>query len=270
MYFISNKFIFQKNVVILSNKIPFVMIQVINRALDILEFIGQDPEKPKPLGDIVKELGLNPATCANIIKTLTNRKYLDKIDRLKGYCLGSKAYALTSNTNYKKDLVDAARPELEALTKKINENSLLAVLNEDLRVAIIRASSIQDIQANTASEKKAYDSASGRLLVAMLPDEELEKFILKYDLPAPDTWKGVSSKKSFVSEVKRIRREKFAMQITNKQIVGLAVPVSKSGKVIASLSVYLPSQRFNKEKKEELLTVMNKMAGRIEKKITGI
>jgi DNA-binding IclR family transcriptional regulator len=241
------------------------MIQVVNRALDVLEYIGKDPEKPRALGDIAEKLELNAATCANIIKTLVNRRYLDKIDRSKGYCLGPMAYALSSNTNYKKDLVDAAKAELEALTKKVNENSLLAVLNEDQRIAIARASSAQAIQANTASEKKAYDSASGRLLIAMLSEADLEKFISKYGLPQPETWRSVQNKKALLSELKKIRADGYAMQITDKHIVGIAVPVFKERKVIASASVYLPAQRFNKERKEELLTILKKTATRIEK-----
>lgn len=241
------------------------MIQVVNRALDILEFVGRDPETPSTLGEIAGELELNAATCANIIKTLVTRKYLDKIDRSKGYCLGPKAYALSSNMGYRKSLVDAAQGELEALTKKINENSLLAVLNEDLRIAIARASSAQAIQANTASEKKAYDAASGRLLVATLGEQELERFIARYGLPQADAWRSVQSKKALLAELKKIRTEGYALQITDREIVGLAVPVTSRDKVVASISVYLPLHRFNKEKKNELLTLLRRTAARIEK-----
>ena len=61
------------------------MIQVINRAFDILEYIAKDPDKPKALGEIASDLDLNAGTCANIIKTMVARKYLEKIDKQKGY-----------------------------------------------------------------------------------------------------------------------------------------------------------------------------------------
>lgn len=241
------------------------MIQVVNRALDILECVGRNPETPKTLGEIAGELELNAATCANIIKTLVNRKYLDKIDRSKGYLLGPKAYALSSSMGYRKSLVDAAQGELEALTKKINENSLLAVLNEDMRISIARASSAQAIQANTADEKKAYDAASGRLLVAMLPEPELERYIARYGLPQADWWRGVQSKKTLLAELKKIRTDGYALQITEREIVGIAVPINSEDKVVASISVYLPMHRFNKEKKNELLALLRRAAAKIEK-----
>ena len=59
------------------------MIQVINRALDIIEFIAREPEKPKSLSDIANTLELNAGTCANIIKTLVERNYIEKLEYKK-------------------------------------------------------------------------------------------------------------------------------------------------------------------------------------------
>lgn len=49
------------------------MIQVIHRALDILEYISQGPKKEFSLGEIAEYTGLNSSTYANIIKTLVKR-----------------------------------------------------------------------------------------------------------------------------------------------------------------------------------------------------
>ena len=98
------------------------MIQVIHRAFDIIEYISKEPEKPKVLGEIAKNLNLNAGTCANIIKTMTSRKYLEKAEHQKGYILGSAAYNLTGNTGYKKELIEISKPDMELLTKVLNES----------------------------------------------------------------------------------------------------------------------------------------------------
>ena len=49
------------------------MIQVIHRALNILELIARDRNKEYGLSEIADRLGLNHGTCANIIKTLVVR-----------------------------------------------------------------------------------------------------------------------------------------------------------------------------------------------------
>jgi DNA-binding IclR family transcriptional regulator len=241
------------------------VIQVIQRALDILEFVAKDPERPKVLGEIYKDLGLNAATCANIVKTLVARGYLDKLNRQKGYILGPLAYGLGGNPGYKKELVDAAKDEMEKLTKKLNENSLLCLLKGDLRVVIERIQSNNDLQANTAVEKRAYDSASGRLLVSMLPELELENFITKYGLPNTDEWEGATSAKTFRKQINNIRSVGFAQQITRNQIIGIAFPVKKDEAVIAALSVYMPLVRFNKLKKESIFKLINNASIKISR-----
>jgi DNA-binding IclR family transcriptional regulator len=243
------------------------MIQVINRALDILEFLADEPEKQKTLGEIAGKLNLNSGTCANIIKTLVDRKYIDKLEKKKGYCLGAKAYGLTQNENYKKDLTEAAKEELNSLTKKIKENSLLAVLENDMRRVLIRVMSEHPIQASTAAEKKAYDSASGRTLVAMLADAELQKFVKQYGLPKKGEWEGVRDEQSLMEQISRIRDNGYATQLTKEKIVGLAVPVYKGEKVIASLSIYMPQFRYSKSDKMELVTLLKQASKKITKRL---
>lgn len=243
------------------------MIQVINRACDILELIARDPDTPKTLGEIAGVLDLNAGTCANIIKTLVDRQYIEKIDKQKGYCLGSMAYKLTGNEGYKKTLITAAKVELELLTKKINENSLLAQLNGSIRVAILRAHGTNDVQAVTPAEKPAYETTSGRMLIAMLPDEQRKKYVKKHGLPKAEVWEEASNLKSFEKQIKRIRTQQYAIQITNGRIVGLAVPIYNGEKVIASLGVYMPEFRFKHANKDQIIALMKEHANRISRKI---
>lgn len=243
------------------------MIQVINRAFDILEFIAEYPESPKSLGEIAGKLNLNAGTCANIIKTLVHRKYLDKLDRQKGYCLGAMAFGLSGNESYKKDLTEAAKDELNALTKEINENTLLAVLNGNIRVAILRAQGTNDIQATTPAEKTAYETTSGRLLVAMLADDELDRYIAKYGLPDAAIWPEASGFKNFQKEIQKIRKEQSAIQFTTGGIAGISVPVFNEKKVVASIGLYMPVFRFKTKNRAEVIKLMTKYAHRITKNL---
>lgn len=244
------------------------MIQVLHRAFDILEFIALEPESPKALGEIADKFGLNHATCANIIKTMVTRRYLVQKGAKKGYVLGPKAYSLTGNASYKKDLIDAAKPAMDKLTLELNENCVLAILHEDKRTIIYRTSAEQDLQVRTADEKHAYDSASGRLLVSMLTDQELERFLKKYGIPSKEMWLEASTREGMLTEVKKIRSERLATQVTmNKQIIGLAVPVYHGSRIIASLSVYMPDYRYMIADKANILARLKATAINISKKL---
>lgn len=243
------------------------MIQVIHRALDILELLAKDPHKSKSLGEISESLNLNAGTCANIIKTLTTRHYIEKLDKQKGYVLGALSYKLTGEQSYKKYLIDAAKDELEKLTKKINESTLIGVLNGDTRVAVIVVEGSNNLTVQANLLKKAYHTATGRLLIAYLPDNELEKFIEKYGLPEPVSWKEVKSKKKLLEELSLIRSNKHAIHITDSQIIGIGVPVYKESVVVASLGVYMPLSRYKNWKQAHVLKLLNGTASLISSKM---
>lgn len=244
------------------------MIQVVNRAFDILEFIARDKNKIYSLTEIADGLKLNHATCANIIKTMVQRNYLEQVGHKKGYHLGFMAFQITGSNAYEQELVKAAKPVMEALTKGINETCLLGILKRDIRLALHQVSGDHDLNVKSSTEKAAYNSASGRLLVAMLDDPKLQEFAEKYGLPSADTWKEASTPKGFRNEAERIRRDGYTIQTTKTHISGIAVPVYKAKEVIASLSVYLPESRFNEKVKKEILVQLNKAAEAITKKIS--
>lgn len=244
-----------------------IMIQVINRAIDIIEYIAKDPEKPKSLSDISGTLDLNAGTCANIIKTLVERNFIEKLDNKKGYQLGKKLFQFGNFNGYKKDLIEVAKPIMEQLTKKTRENTLLGILNGNVRIAILQVQSNQDIQAVAADEKNAYHTASGRLLISMLKDAEIETFINRYGLPTQDEWAGCNTKKGFLKTVEKIRKEGYATQESARHIIGVAVAVKKNDLVIASLTIYMPSFRFEKAEKENIIRQLMRSASNISQQI---
>lgn len=241
------------------------MIQVINRAFDILELLAVDSENPMSLNDISKELGLNAGTCANILKTMIDRKYIEKVEgKKKGYQLGTKLYYITRNEEgYRKDLIKVAKGELELLTKKINENSILTVLDGENRIALLRIASNHGVQATTSIERRAYETTSGRLLIAMLPAEVQEKFIDKYGPPDAHTWSEAGNLKKLKKTLEKIKEEKHTVQTTSGDMIGFAVPIYLSDKVIASLGIYMPAFRFKENEKEQILSLMHKAASKI-------
>jgi DNA-binding IclR family transcriptional regulator len=243
------------------------MIQVINRAFDILEYVATDPTRPKTLGEVADAIGLNHGTCANIMKTMVARRYLDQVGTKKGYCLGAKAYLLTGNTSYRKDILEAAQPEMARLTQEINESCLLAVLNGDQRILIHRESCDQYLQVQAAPEKHVYDSASGRLLVAMMGDAELERFIARYGLPSAEIWPEATYLQAFMHEINAIRSRGYAFQESVRHFVGYAVAVRRYGEVVASLSIYMPSYRHESTTAPNVLQALTQTADTINQRL---
>jgi DNA-binding IclR family transcriptional regulator len=244
------------------------MIRVIDKVFDILEMVAREPEKIWPLGSIADPLKMNHGTCANILKSLVTRNYLEKMPAKQGYRLGRSAFKLADNKDFRNELVTVARNEMTRLTESFNENTLLSVLQGSQRVAILRINCEHSIQVVTPVEKNAYDSSTGRLLVAMQPDADLEKYIQQYGLPKLKGRGREISKAAFLQEVKKIRTDGFATFLPDDQILGIAFPVYQHNKVVASISMYAPAFRCNAAKRLRMQKALSKAAQSISEGIS--
>ncbi|MGY3052419.1 IclR family KDG regulon transcriptional repressor [Pedobacter sp. UYEF25] len=230
------------------------MIQVINRSIDILEYVAEEINRPKLMGHIAHDLNLHTSTCANIIKTLVERGLLRKADEQKGYLIGPRLLEIGHGSLGFTELIERATHLFSDKSKALSENCLIAFLKEDRRQVIFTKPSDQLIQATTPLEKLAFDSSTGRLLIAFLEEKDLHIYIKKYGLPNKNTWFKAASRIGFFNEVRKIKSQGYALIEDTVQVVGVAAPIYKGDKIIASFSIYLPSFRFNIGVKAELIT----------------
>lgn len=243
------------------------MIQVIRRAFDIIEYIASDTSKAHSLSEIATSLGLNQATCANILKTLVERNFVEQIGFKKGYKLGYMIYRLGRIGTFDDQLLKASIEPMEHLRNQLNETCLLAVLRKQNRVVIHQSNAERDLMVKSAIEKNAYISASGRFLLASLSDEELTEHIELYGLPKSDEWPEAISNVKFWEQIKRIRYDGFSKQVTSTHIIGFAYGIRSKGRVMGSLSVYLPLSRLIEHGEKEIIAATISTAIKIEQSI---
>jgi IclR family transcriptional regulator, KDG regulon repressor len=244
------------------------MVQVIIKAVDILELVARRNGLPISLTEISEELQLNQATAANIINTLAEKNYLEHIGKKKGYRLGPAAYQLTNEVAYAQELVNAAREVMEELTAKLNESCLLGTLRNYKRYILHVVNSTQDIQVQIRSERNVYETASGRLLLAYLSDRELVRFVQQNGLPDPTLWEEVTDLASFQEALAKIKEEGIAItNMKNRHVKGFAVPVRGHGQTVAGLSVFLPEYRCSASRQKEIIRAMNEAAEKISSRL---
>ncbi len=233
------------------------MVQVLLKAFDILELVAQRKGQPISLTEISDELQINQATAANIINTIVSKNYLEHIGKKKGYRLGVEAYRLTNAVAYEQDLINAAREPMEKLTTKLNETSILGILQNHKRFILHVVNSNQDIQVQIRSERNVYETASGRLLLAYLSEKELERFLQINGLPNQELWLEATTLSGLKDALRNIKILGIAK--THKQmshLKGFAVPIFNNDKVVAGLSVFVPEYRCSESKEEEFISSM--------------
>ena len=221
------------------------MIQVVNRAIDILEYLGQNLDRSCSLGEIALRLRLDKGTCANILKTLIDREYVTQVKRRGGYRLGPMTSLLPIGGSYERPLAKCARYAIEDLREMLNETVILSVIKNYKRHIVYKSECSHQVIVALKTDKPVYMAATGRLLLSHYSETEREDFIQHVGLPTEDQWSGLDTKEKLLARLDKIREHDPYVMKDSHHIVGFAVPVKKKGKVIASLSVFLPSFRFN-------------------------
>lgn len=241
------------------------MIQVLNRAFDILELIARGKDKEFALGEIADSLGLNHGTCANIIKTMMSREYIEQTGRRGSYRLGPGTYYLTENFPFKKELLGVSVEWMKDLSSKLNEGTILAIMHNNMRILLHEERSKHELQVVNHREKEIYKTSTGRMILACMSKNEQESFIKKYGLPNEDNWPEIESEKDFFIELNKIKKRQMALHIARSNIIGIAVPIFHRKAIIAGLGVYLPETRFTKELQKKIISELHNTAGNIMK-----
>ncbi|GAB3988730.1 hypothetical protein GCM10028807_12020 [Spirosoma daeguense] len=243
------------------------MVLVIVKALDILEWVARDSERTYSLTEIAEGLQMNQATCVNILQTLVSKNYLEHLGRKKGYRLGPMAYNLTNNLAYSQNLVLAAKNAMETLTKQINETSVLGIIRNQKRFIVHLVNSDQDLQVRSHTERNIYETASGRVLLAFMSPKERESLLQAIGLPRPDIWPEAATSDQFGHALADIQRQELAITHSPTHIIGLAVPIRKLERVVASLSVFLPEIRCSEARKSGIIQALRQTAQAIDERL---
>ena len=238
-----------------------IMIQVIHRAFDVLELLASQPERVFSLGEIAEAAELNRGTCSNILKTLAARSYVTRLSGRGGYRLGNMASPWEGQAAQDRELAARAKPVLQSLTQRLNETSLIGVIRGRKRVTLESAACDRDLQVRARQIRDVYETATGRLLLAYLPDEQRSAFVQRVGLPAPGVWPGVETTDDVERAWEQIRRDELSQSQSPEHIVGLAVPIRRGEQVIASASVYLPEARYTPDRRDEIESAL-RHAGR--------
>lgn len=188
--------------------------QSLERGLAVLGcFDGTQPLRG--IADLADELGLSRSTTHRYVATLLELGYLEQEPNRK-YRLGLRVSDLGMSALDSVALREQTRAHLQQLARETGLTAILAVLdgNEALCVQIARASAadgLEGIKVHVGSRLAAYASATGKLLLAHLSDEQRKGVFDTLDLRklAPKT---ITSKKRLAQELEEVREQGMALE----------------------------------------------------------
>lgn len=232
------------------------------RGLAVLRAFSDVPG-PQTIAQLSQRTGIPRAAVRRCLHTLRQLGYVDS--ELNNFSLRPKVLALGYSYLSSTPLTTSAQPCLDALSRQLGESSSLAVLEDDqvLYVARAAASRVMSVSLGAGSKLPAYCTSLGRVLLAQLPQPELDAYLARTEL-APRTEHTVTEPDALRAVLAQVRAQGYA--INNEELeLGLrsiAVPVrGASGRVVAALNVGAQATRVAPERMvAEFLPVLRQSA----------
>lgn len=189
------------------------MSQVLRRATSLLAVLS-DLELAT-LGELSRLSRLPPATCARLMAMLVELGWADQISPRGPYRLGLTAQLLSERRPYLEKLIDAARPVLDELVRRLHQPVVLVRLRGDRRqVLILRRPEDSSFTLSPLEDRELYATATGRLLLAHLDPRRRRQMLDLLGLPRQKQWPGIVTLKELQSELSALRRVEEVVLVT--------------------------------------------------------
>jgi DNA-binding IclR family transcriptional regulator len=222
-------------------------VQSVDRAITVLEILARDGSAG--VSDVAAEIGVHKSTAFRLLAALEERDLVEQnIDRGK-YQLAFGILRLASSIPARIDLVRQSQPLLDELAAEMDETINIAVVREHFAVNVQQAmSSAAVVSQNWVGQlTPLHATASGKILLAHMPEAQLEAILQTAGLPKL-TAHTITTRKTLAEQLATVRETGFAT--THEELeIGLnaaAVPVrDHTGAVIAALSAAGPAYRYD-------------------------
>jgi DNA-binding IclR family transcriptional regulator len=227
-------------------------IRSVVRALSILNAIGG---ASKGISAIAKELDLSKGTIFDLMKTLESMAYVVKEKESEKYRIGPALRRLAASATASVDMVDVARPHLQALADDTGEVVQMGKREGFAVLYVFRANSrlvtrMLALNSQVGRLSPLHCTSMGKLFLAHLPEAEFAQFLRTTELNA-FTDQTLTSEAALREELQRIRVQGYSLNLGEFEdgVSSVAVPVlAADGRVIAGVNLAMPSVRLPAEK----------------------
>jgi DNA-binding IclR family transcriptional regulator len=229
-------------------KKPPYKVQVLDRAINILEFISQQGTREAALPELCAAMGLHKTTTHRIAHVLESRGLLRRDRDSNRYRLGLRLYDLGCHALDHVNICDEARPLMARLAREVGETAHLAVLDrtEVLYIERVEAQRSFSMGSKLGARNPVHCTSLGKAILANIPELEVDQILSTCPMEAR-TRNTITNMAVLKRELKAIRARGYAIdnQEIEDGICCIATPIlDASNSAVAAVSVSGPSSRI--------------------------
>ncbi len=231
-------------------------LESLDRGLRVLELFGRGDRHEYTMIEVAEALGMARAAALRVLATLEHLGYLHSSGRafsLTPRVLGL-GYAYLSSLGFRA----VARPIADALMQETGETCSIGVLDRGDVVYVLRceARRIIRIDLSAGSRIPAYLNSMGRVLLAALPERELQRYLAALK-PVAVTRRTLVKSSDLRLAIARVRANGWCYieGEVEQSVAGIAAPIrDRDGVTVAALNLSLVHSRYSQRHiKSELL-----------------
>jgi IclR family pca regulon transcriptional regulator len=213
-------------------------VQSLERGLKVIQVFGRDRPMMN-LTEVAKATGMTRASARRFLLTLERLGHVGS----DGKMFWLRARVLDLGFSYLSSMPwwHVAQPFMEEVSRETGESCSASVLEgaEVVYVARIAASRILTTNLTIGTRFPAFPSAMGRVLLAELPEDELQSLLAKAKLKKLTRY-TITDPKALKKILQDVRRQGYCVNDQELEIGlrAIAVPIrDRTGKVLAAVNV---------------------------------
>lgn len=245
-------------------------INSVDKAITLLNCFSME-EPVLSVGAISKKTGHTLSTVSRLLSTMEKRGVVEKAPGHGRYQLGYRIYFWGLLSQQHHDLATVARPAMQDLRDRCEEEVSLYIAIENSRTCLERVPSNHAIAMTGAigGRLPLHAGASGRVLLAHMQPQRQRQIIESKHLEV-FTANTLTDPDRLNSQLEDIRRRGYAVSKEERESGAYSVvaPVREAGgHVVASLTIAGPLYRLNEDRLERHVADVQQAAASISAKL---
>jgi IclR family transcriptional regulator, pca regulon regulatory protein len=222
-------------------------VTALARGLEVIRaFAGRDERLT--LSEIAQAVDLPRATVRRSLITLSALGYVQ--DDNKFFRLAPKVLTLAQAYLSSNLLPRVAQPVVERISTQLGESCSVSILHEIEVIYVARSTNkrLAALLGDVGARRPGYCTASGRVLLAHLPERDLNAYFRAVELVAL-TAHTVTDEARLRSILAKIRKDDYCLsdQQTELDLRTIAVPLrNNTGRVVAAMHVAAQASKTSK------------------------
>ena len=223
------------------------------RGLSVMKAFD-DQHASLTLSDVARIVGLPRASARRALLTLQSLGYVESSGRL--FSLSPQVLTLARAYLASSPVPRVAQGFLENVSESLGESCSLSILHDEEVIYVARSTRkrIGSLHRDVGAHLPAHCTSMGRVLLAALPDSDLDAFIAAATLQSFTPYTTID-KRELRALIQKVRRSGYSLvdQELEIELRSIAVPVQNaSGRVIAAMNVSAQASRTGKKQMLDL------------------